>query len=100
MPQCLVDFFVDDKGVGLLGLGLDNLNGLTGLEVPDVRDLELEQVSGPDAVVDAHSEEKQVPWLVGEQCLDGLDVFNVSDGMNEYLGTGFGVVEVGHGNYP
>jgi hypothetical protein len=60
VTQSLVDFFVDDEGICLFGLGLSDLNRVSGLEVFQVRDFELEQVSSSDSIIDAEGKKQQV----------------------------------------
>lgn len=67
VTQGFVHLFVDNEGIELFGLGLFNLDGVTGLEVFQVRDLELEQVASSDSVVDAKGKKQQVTRLVRQK---------------------------------
>ena len=67
VTQGFVHLFVDDKGIEFFGLGLFNLDGVTGLEVFEVRDLEFEQVSYPDSIVDTKGKKKEVTRLVRQK---------------------------------
>ena len=75
-----MDLFVDDKCIGLFGLGFLYLDGVAGLEVFQVRDLEFQQVAGSDSVVDTKDEKKEVSGSVEQQGFDGLNVLGVLDG--------------------
>ena len=100
VTQGFVDLLVDGQDIDFFGLGLFDLDGVSGFEVFDIGDFEFEQVASSDSVVDTKGKKKQVSGFFRQQGFDGLDVFCVLDRVDEDFGTWFRMIRIFHGKCP
>lgn len=100
VTQGLVDFLVDNKGIGLFGLGLGDLDGVAGFQVFQVGHFEFQEVSCPDSVVYPKGKKQEVSGPVREKGFDGLNIFHILDGVDEYLCAFLGMVRIFHCKLP
>ena len=73
---------------------------LSRLQVSDLPHGNSGQVGGSEIRVDTQGKDAEVTWAVGEELLDGADVFFGADGVYSGAVTPFGVVGVAAHNSP